>query len=129
MIGEGSGPIGPDSSGEAGQQCTVRLANEAVEHSNMAPPYAVVRAPLRCECGDAACEACVDITHTEYETVRAYGSHFVIKPDHENSENSAVLSENARFAVIDVVAADARYDVLACNPRHAWSDVQDRKPE
>jgi hypothetical protein len=31
-----------------------------------------------------------------------------------------VLSENAHFAVIDVVAGDDRYQVLACNPRHAW---------
>jgi hypothetical protein len=129
VIGEALGPIDPDSPGEAGQQCSVRRANEAVEHVNMAPPEAVVRSLLRCECGDPACNACVDMTHTEYEAVRAYGSHFVITPDHENSENSAVLRENARFAVIDVVAADARYEVLACNPRHAWSDVQVRKPE
>jgi hypothetical protein len=129
VIGEASGPIGSDSPGEAGQQCSVRLANEVVEHLNTEPPDAVVRSRLRCECGDAGCKACVDITHSEYEAVRAYGSHFVIKPDHENSENSAVLHENARFAVIDVVAANDRYEVLACNPRHAWSDVQVRKPE
>jgi hypothetical protein len=33
------------------------------------------------------------------------------------------LSENARFAVIDVVGGDARYQVLAKNPRHKWVEA------
>ena len=37
-----------------------------------------------------------------------------------------MLSENSRFAVIDVVAGDERYDVMAQNPRHAWVEVPDR---
>ena len=71
----------------------------------------------------------MDVSHSEYEAVRAYGSHFVIKPNHENSENASVLRENARFAVIDVVAGDVRYQVLARNPRHAWIDARDRSAE
>lgn len=123
MIGE---LVYPDAGGEPEQQCAVRRANEAAEHLNMAPPVVATRSALRCECGDPGCEACVDITHTEYEAVRAYGSHFLIMKDHENSENSTVLRENARFAVIDVVAGDARHHVRACNPRHDWVAARDR---
>ena len=65
----------------------------------------------------------------EYEAVRAYGSHFLIALNHENPENTWVLSENARFAVIDVVGGDERYRVMARNPRHAWVDVPDRSAE
>ena len=58
--------------------------------------------------------------------MRDYGSRFLINIDHENPKNACVLCENARFAVIDVVAGDARYQVLARNPRHAWVEARDR---
>jgi hypothetical protein len=112
---------------EAAQQCAIREANEAVERSTMSD--SPERMALRCECGDATCVAAVELTHGEYEAVRAYGSRFLIEPNHENPESSWVLSEDARFAVIDVVAGDARSHVLARNPRHAWTDVRDRSVE
>jgi hypothetical protein len=112
---------------EAAQQCMARDANEAAERMNTAHG-AAPRFALRCECGDPTCLAPVEMTHDEYEAVRAYGSRFLIEPNHENPESSWVLSENARFAVIDVVAGDARYHVRARNPRHAWTDARDRSP-
>ncbi|MEY2517880.1 MAG: hypothetical protein QOJ89_5244 [bacterium] len=114
---------------EAEQQCALRLANEAIERRNMAAPVAGERSALRCECGDPVCRVCIDVSHGEYEAVRDYGSRFLITPNHENPENTSVLSENARFAVIDVVAGDARYQVLAGNPRHAWVDAADWRLE
>lgn len=129
MRSEVSGQNGSATPTEAQQQCVVRLANEAIECLNSASPGDPARVAFRCECGDPGCSACVHITHTEYEAVRAYGSRFVIKPNHENSENTSVLGENARFAVIDVVAGDVRYQVLARNPRHTWVDERVRSPE
>ena len=114
--------IGPHALREAEQQCLVRDANETAELLNVALITGAERVALRCECGDPACLARVSLTHAEYEAVRAYGSHFVIGLDHENPESACVLSENARFGVIDVVAGDARYQVLTRNPRHAWVD-------
>ena len=102
------------------QQCLVRTANEASELVNAALADGAVRAPLRCECGDPGCTTLVAPTHAEYEAVRARGSHFIITLDHENPEVSWVLSEGDRYAVIDVVAGDARHVVLARNPRNAW---------
>ena len=108
--------------GEAEQQCLARDANEAAELLNVALTMQTKRRELRCECGDGACLARVSMTHAEYEAVRVYGSRFVIGVDHENPESACVLSENARFGVIDVVAGDARHQVLTRNPRHAWVD-------
>jgi len=116
----------PGAPHEAVQQCLVRDANELTERSNGAPDAVVIRRALRCECGDPTCELQVEASHVEYEDVRAYGSHFLVRLNHENPESSCVLSENARFAVVDVVAGDARYHVLAQNPRHAWTDAHER---
>ena len=112
------GQIGARAPREAEQQCLVREANEAAERLNAALTASAARAALRCECGDEACLAPVSLTHAEYEAVRAYGSRFVVGINHENPESAWVLSENPRFAVIDVVAGDARYQVLARNPRY-----------
>jgi hypothetical protein len=119
---------GPDAPRGAAQQCVTRDANEAVERVNTAHS-GDARVAFRCECGDATCLSPLVLTHAEYEAVRAYGSHFMIEKNHENPESSWVLCENARFAVIDVVAGDARYHVLARNPRHAWTDELDGSPD
>jgi hypothetical protein len=108
---------------EAEQQCLVRDANEAISLSHVALAAGAERLALRCECGDPGCLACVALTQAEYEAVRAYGSHFAVGINHENPESACVLSENAHFGVIDVVAGDARYHVLARNPRHVWVEL------
>jgi hypothetical protein len=112
---------------DAEQQCLARDANEAVELVNVALTHGAPRGSLRCECGDPACGGRLTVTHGEYEAVRGYGSRFVISLDHENPENACVLSENERFAVIDVVVGPARHRVLARNPRHSWVDARDRR--
>jgi hypothetical protein len=105
---------------EAEQQCDVRDANEAVSVLQLALAGCGERLALRCECGDAACTAHLSLTRGEYEAVRAHGSHFAVGLNHENPENACVLSENTYFEVIDVIAGDSRYHVLARNPRHLW---------
>jgi hypothetical protein len=124
---EGPCEFGPRARHEAAQQCASRDANETAERANTARSHGR-RVALRCECGDPTCLAAIEMTHAEYEAVRAYGSHFLIEPNHENPESSWVLRENARFAVIDVVAGDARHHVMAQNPRHAWTDARESSP-
>lgn len=126
---DASGPFGPGAPPEVEQQCRMRDVNEGIERLNAALSEGDERVALRCECGDPACQAMVSLTHAEYEAVRAYGSHFVVGLNHENPESDCVLAENAAFAVVDVVARDARYQVLGRNPRHAWSEILDRSSE
>ena len=108
------------------QQCLVRDANEVTESANERRPVGAERLPFRCECGDPACTAEVHLTHAEYEAVRYYGSHFLVRINHENGENACVLREISGAAVIDVVTADARYMVLARNQRHVWMETEER---
>jgi hypothetical protein len=114
-------PPGPPALRAPEQQCLVRDANETAERRQARPAYPRSRAWLRCECDDPSCPSRLRLTHAEYERVRAYGSHFVVGVNHENPENACVLRENSEFAIIDVIAADDRYHVLARNPRHAWT--------
>jgi hypothetical protein len=83
------------------------------------------RLGLRCECGDPECLQGIGPTHSEYEAVRAYGSRFIVHPNHENPETAAVVNEGPRFSVVEVVAAEARYQALARNLRHIWIDAVD----
>ena len=107
---------------EARHQTRTRAFNEWIECANESVGLHAGTDPFRCECGDSSCVYPIALTRAEYESVRAYPTRFAIARNHENPESACVLSENARFGVIDVVAGDARYQVLTRNPRHAWVD-------
>jgi hypothetical protein len=107
---------------EVERQCVIRTANEALELLNERRPPRGARGSLQCECDDPACSVLIAATHAEYEAVRASGSQFMVALDHENPENACVVSESARYAVVDVVAGAARYAVRAQNPRHSWTE-------
>jgi hypothetical protein len=117
------GQGGPRAYREGDQQCLIRDANEAIERLNVKLTMGVGRLELRCECGDPVCLERVLPTHAEYEAVRAYGSCFIVSVNHENPETASVVSENERFAIVDVVAGEARYQALARHTRHAWVDT------
>ena len=125
MGSEAPGRNSPPAPREAAMQCITRDENETIERLNDRLAPGVSREALQCECGDPACRVRLTLTHAEYENVRAYGSRFLITVNHENPENTAVLSENARFAVIDVVAGVERQEARERNPRHAWVDSTD----
>ena len=129
MGSEAPGRNGLPAPREAEMQCSVREENEAVERLNCTLAIGAARTALQCECGDPYCHVRLTLTHAEYEDVRAYGSRILINVNHENPENTAVLSENARFAVIDVVARVERHAALGRNPRHAWVDSTDGSAE
>ena len=114
---------GPRASREADQQCLIRDANEAIERLNIKLKTDAARLELRCECGDPACLERIMPTHAEYEAVRAYGSRFIVRVNHENPETASVVRENERFSIIDVIAGEARYQALARHTRHAWVDA------
>lgn len=95
-----------------------------VEAANEALPAGAERIPLHCECGDPACQVLVSMTHAEYEDVRASGSRFLVGLNHEDPETCCVVRESAGVAIIDVVAADARYVVQFRNHRHSWRSAE-----
>jgi hypothetical protein len=72
-----------------------------------------------CECGDGDCTETIQLTRAEYESVRATSTHFAVAPNHENPESEGVVSECARFAVVDKVEGWGLRIARATDPRSA----------
>lgn len=85
---------------EARNEARFRTQNEWVE---TAGADAASYLAFVCECGDGECNQTITLTPSEYESVRATSNRFAVAPNHENPECEAVISENARFAVIDKI--------------------------
>jgi hypothetical protein len=85
---------------EARNEARFRTQNEWVEMTGaaLASQFALV-----CECGDGECGQTIELTRGEYEFVRATSNRFAIAPNHENPECEILVSENARYAVVDKI--------------------------
>lgn len=70
-----------------------------------------------CECGDAACRQPIRLTSAEYAAVRASATRFAVAPNHENPESEAVVSECARFTVVEQVEGWGLRLARAADPR------------
>ena len=108
----------------AARQSHRRDLNEAFERA----PVGVVSPPKRytCECGDPCCESTVCVGMSEYESVRAYGNHFLIATNHENPEVEHVVTENKRFAIVATFVGQASKVALRTDPRRLY--VGDKLP-
>jgi hypothetical protein len=85
---------------EARNEARFRTQNEWVETGGRA-----AESLLRfvCECGDGECGRTIRLTRDEYEFVRATSNRFAVVLNHENPESELVVSECARYAVIDKI--------------------------
>ena len=72
---------------------------------------------FRCECGDQGCTCAIRLTLAEYESVRAYATHFAIARHHENPESDQLIEEHERFAVVEAVSGEAVKLARRSNPR------------
>ena len=69
-----------------------------------------------CECSDATCASILQITMSEYGTVRARGNRFAVIPGHEDPAVERVVEHNERFLVVEKTgeAAEVAHEL---NPR------------
>jgi hypothetical protein len=72
---------------------------------------------FQCECGDEDCTCAIRLTAMEYESVRAYATHFAIAPDHENPESEQLIEEHERFTVVEAISGDAVKVARKSDPR------------
>lgn len=86
---------------EARNEARFRTQNEWVETAGTAPASLLA---FVCECGDGECGRSIRLTNAEYEFVRATSNRFAIALDHENPECEIVITECARYAVVDEIA-------------------------
>jgi hypothetical protein len=73
---------------------------------------------FRYECGDQACTCAIRLTAAEYESVRAYATHFAIARNHENPESEELIEEHERFAVVEKVSREAAKHARKRHLRH-----------
>jgi hypothetical protein len=85
---------------EACYQVSTRAFNEWIEDANESMGPHTGTDPFRCECGDPSCTHDIALTRVEYESVRAYPTHFAIAHNHENPESDQVLAEHERYSVV-----------------------------
>jgi hypothetical protein len=78
---------------------------------------------FRCECGDRGCTCAIPLTLAEYESVRAYATHFAIARHHENPESEQLIEEHERFAVVETVSGEAVKLARRSDPRQTRSGV------
>lgn len=74
-----------------------------------------------CECSDGGCIATIDLTHGEYEDVRAHATRFAIALDHETPDLDLLIVEHARFAVIRKIPGLPARLAIASDPRRSGS--------
>ena len=71
-----------------------------------------------CECSDKECTERVDATLTEYERVRADGTHFLIRPGHEDERVERVVERRGpRLAIVEKFQAAIACAVRKRDPR------------
>lgn len=102
---------------EARRQTRTRSFNEWVEGANESMGLHSGTDAFRCECGDYGCLCSIELTRGEYESVRGYETRFAVAPNHENPESDRVVSENARYAVIEKLAGSASGHARRSYPR------------
>ena len=101
---------------EARNQAFFRELNERIEQvSESFGPDA--HSSFVCECGNTGCTQTIDLSHPEYEHVRAHSNHFLVALDHENPEAESVVEENSRFAVVESYAGAASRIARDSDPR------------
>jgi hypothetical protein len=106
---------------ESETQANTREDNEATARAGVGSPTDGVMGSFHCECGDEHCTCAIRMTPTEYESVRAYATHFAIARDHENPESEQLVEEHERYAVVETVSGDAAKLARRSDPRQ-WRD-------
>jgi hypothetical protein len=102
---------------ESEKQVRARDANESTAKACTATPASRAVESFLCECGDRGCTCAISLTLAEYDSVRAYATHFAIARDHENPESERVIAEGERFAVIETVSPEATKLARRSDPR------------
>lgn len=82
-----------------------------------------------CECGDGSCTEPIELTRAQYEAVRATSNRFALAVNHENPESEVVVSESARYAVVDKIEGVAMRIARDTDPRAHSRDSRDPRIE
>jgi hypothetical protein len=108
----------PSRYDDAVRRSVVRDTNERLEEAGLSlRSNGTTMIVFHCECGDRACTKRISLTRSEYESARSFPARFVIARNHENPEDERVVSENARFAIVETVTTELSKLAVERNPR------------
>lgn len=102
---------------ESAKQACCREQNESTALARRTTSADGGETSFRCECGDPQCSRAITLTLSEYEWVRGRATHFAVARNHENPEGEAVVEENPRFAIVEVVTREATKLASRSDPR------------
>jgi len=72
---------------------------------------------LVCECGRGECFARLSVSHQAYEAVRRFPTRFVIRVDHQSTDERVVEETNG-YAVVEKVGSGAETAILLDRRNH-----------
>lgn len=105
-----------------------RDRNEWIDRTRAAVPSPSPVELYVCECGEGNCSSRIRMTRDEYLVVRSYPTRFTIAVDHEDPEIDQVVSEGARYSVVQKIAGlPAR--IARETYRHVHVDTPEDEPE
>ena len=108
---------------ESEKQVRARAANDSTAQAFAATAATESLESFVCECGDRGCSCAIDLTLAEYQSVRAYATHFAVARDHENPESEQLIEEHERFAVVETVSGEAVKLARRSDPRQTRSGI------
>jgi hypothetical protein len=93
-----------------------RDVNERIAES--AERFDSENADFVCECGDQTCTERIPATLDEYERARTNGTHFIVRPGHEDRRYERVLERDGkRLAIVEKFQARVAAIVRKLDPR------------
>src|SRR5438105_223220 len=93
-----------------------RDVNERIAES--AERFDAEHAEFVCECADQECTERVAATLDEYERTRANGTHFILRPGHEDTRVERVIDrQGSRLAIVEKFNAAIARRVRRLDPR------------
>ena len=81
-------------------QAVYRTVNERVEGIAATLKVAPAQLLLVCECGDSACSEQIELSHAEYEALRADPSLFAVVPGHAAETVETVVSRGPGVEIV-----------------------------
>jgi hypothetical protein len=83
----------------AGNEAMHRRVNEAIERGRW--PGDAQATSFRCECARRGCSLLIELTHQQYEEVRAHPRRFIVVPGHEEEAVEDVVETHPGYLVVE----------------------------
>jgi hypothetical protein len=91
-----------------------RLKGVSEGFGDVLPEFEII-----CECGDAVCTTRISMTLSDYEQLRASGTHFAVRRGHESLDIETIVEDRGGYLVVQKDAGRAAELARESDPRAA----------